>query len=284
MTWMLVVTALNSTNALKNIAGNIVLAGAGKMGGAMLTGWLAGGLDPKRVVVIEPHPSGEIAALAAKGIRLNPSPAKTGDATTLVIALKPQMFREAGPGLKPFAKPSTLVVSIMAGITIAAIEQVCGGSVVRAMPNTPAAIGRGITVAVATESVSAAQREVADALLRAIGSVEWVADEGLMDAVTAVSGSGPAYVFLLAEELARAGVEAGLPVDLATKLARETVAGSGELLHRSDLPSATLRQNVTSPGGTTAAALEVLMGPDGMQSLLTRAVAAATRRSRELAK
>ena len=203
---------------------------------------------------------------------------------TLVVALKPQMFGEAGPGLKPFAGSSTLVVSIMAGTTIASLEQVCGGSVVRAMPNTPAAIGRGITVAVAAKNVSAAQRAVADALLRATGSVEWVDDESLMDAVTAVSGSGPAYIFLLAEELARAGVEAGLPLGLATKLARETVAGSGELLHRSELASATLRQNVTSPGGTTAAALEVLMGPDGMHSLLTRAVAAATRRSKELAK
>src|ERR1700742_372207 len=172
----------------------------------------------------------------------------------------------------------------MAGMTIAAIGDVCGGHVVRAMPNTPAAIGRGITVAVAAGTVSAAQRAVADALLRAIGAVEWTGDEMLMDAVTAVSGSGPAYVFLLAEELARAGVEAGLPPELATRLARETVAGSGELLHRSDVPSATLRQNVTSPGGTTAAALDVLMGPDGMQSLLTRAVATATRRSKELAK
>jgi len=152
------------------------------------------------------------------------------------------------------------------------------------MPNTPAAIGRGITVAVAADNVSAGQRAVADLLLRTIGSVEWVDDEKLMDAVTAVSGSGPAYVFLLAEELARAGVKAGLPAELATKLARETVAGSGELLHRSELASATLRQNVTSPGGTTAAALEVLMGKDGMQSLLIRAVAAATKRSRELAK
>jgi pyrroline-5-carboxylate reductase len=152
------------------------------------------------------------------------------------------------------------------------------------MPNTPAAIGRGITVAVAAKNVSAAQRTIADALLRATGSVEWVDQESLMDAVTAVSGSGPAYVFLLAEELARAGVAAGLPVELATKLARETVAGSGELLHRSELTSTTLRQNVTSPGGTTAAALDVLMGPNGMQTLLTRAVAAATQRSKDLAK
>jgi pyrroline-5-carboxylate reductase len=177
-----------------------------------------------------------------------------------------------------------LVVSIMAGATIASISGVCGGAVVRAMPNTPAAIGRGITVAVAAGNVSAAQRTVADALLRATGAVEWVDDETLMDAVTAVSGSGPAYIFLLAEELARAGVEAGLPAELATRLARETVAGSGELLRRSEASSATLRQNVTSPGGTTAAALEVLMGPDGMQPLMIRAIAAATRRSKELAK
>ena len=227
-------------------------------------------------------PSDDINALVTKGIRLNPK--DIGAAATLVLAVKPQMFREAGPALKPFVAPSTLVVSIMAGTPIAALREVCGGSVVRVMPNTPAAIGRGITVGVAANDVSAAQRAVADALLRATGSVEWVDDESLMDAVTAVSGSGPAYIFLLAEELARAGVEAGLPAELATKLARETVAGSGDLLRRSELASATLRQNVTSPGGTTAAALEVLMGDGGLQQLMIRAVAAATRRSKELAK
>jgi pyrroline-5-carboxylate reductase len=273
-----------TTDTLQDISGPIVLAGAGKMGGAMLSGWLAQGLDAKHLGVIEPHPADEIRALAAQGIRLNPSPQDIGAATTLVVALKPQMFREAGMMLKSFVAPSTLTVSIMAGTTIESIGQVCGGMVVRAMPNTPAAIGRGITVAVAASDVSPAQRRVADALLRATGSVEWIDDEGLMDAVTAVSGSGPAYIFLLAEELARAGVEAGLPAELATKLARETVAGSGELLHRSELSSATLRENVTSPGGTTAAALEVLMAKDGLQPLLTRAVAAATRRSKELAK
>jgi pyrroline-5-carboxylate reductase len=275
---------LNTTNSLKNVSGTVVLAGAGKMGGAMLSGWLAQGLDARRVVVIEPTPSDDIRALAAGSVRLNPSPKDVSDIAALVVALKPQAFREAGPGLRVFVEPATLVVSIMAGMTIASISQVCGGSVVRAMPNTPAAVGRGITVAVAAKNVGDVQRATADALLGAIGSVEWVQDEALMDAVTAVSGSGPAYVFLLAEELARAGVEAGLPEALASRLARETVAGSGELLHRSDIAAATLRQNVTSPGGTTAAALEVLMGPDGMQSLLTRAVAAATRRSKELAK
>jgi pyrroline-5-carboxylate reductase len=275
---------VTASKPLQDISGTVVLAGAGKMGGAMLSGWLAQGLDAKRVVVIEPHPSDDIRALVAKGVRLNPPPKDVGDVAALVVALKPQAFREAGPGLKPFAGPATLVISIMAGTTIAGIAEICGGSIVRAMPNTPAAIGRGITVAVAAKNVGPAQRAIADGLLRATGSVEWVEDESLMDAVTAVSGSGPAYVFLLAEELARAGVEAGLPEELATKLARETVAGSGELLRRSNFSSATLRQNVTSPGGTTAAALEVLMGSDGMQSLLTRAVAAATRRSKQLAK
>ena len=275
-------TSLNNSNALQNIAGTIALAGAGKMGGAMLTGWLAQGLDAQRVVVFEPAPSAEIAALAARGVRLNPKDA--GAISTLVIAVKPQSFREAGAALKSHVASATLVVSIMAGTTIKSLQETVGGAVVRAMPNTPAAIGRGITVAVADKGVSAAQRATADALLRATGAVEWVDDEKLMDAVTAVSGSGPAYIFLLAEELARAGVAAGLPEELAARLARETDAGSGELLHRSDLAAAALRQNVTSPGGTTAAALEVLMGKDGLQQLMIRAIAAATARSKELAK
>jgi pyrroline-5-carboxylate reductase len=277
-------TASPTTQSLAHMAGTIVLAGAGKMGGALLTGWLARGLDACDIVVVEPHPTGEIAALTARGVRINPPPQDVGAVAALVVAVKPQIFRDAGPALRPFVGTGTLVLSIMAGTTIADIAEVCGGSVVRAMPNTPAAIGRGITVAVPASTVGAGQRAMADALLRATGAVEWIDDEALMDAVTAVSGSGPAYVFLLAEELARAGVEAGLPAALATRLARETVSGSGELLRRSELSSATLRQNVTSPGGTTAAALEVLMGADGMQSLLTRAVAAATKRSNQLAK
>ncbi len=277
-------TSSEAPRALQTIDATVILAGAGKMGGALLTGWLAQGLDPKRVAVIEPHPSDDIRALAAKGVRLNPAPDGIGAVAALVVAVKPQMFQEASAALKPLVQSNTLVVSIMAGTTIAALSKACGGSVVRAMPNTPAAIGRGITVAVANKDVGAAQRAMAHALLAATGSVEWLDDEALMDAVTAVSGSGPAYVFLLAEELARAGVAAGLPAELAAKLARETVAGSGELLHRSELDAATLRQNVTSPGGTTAAALNVLMQPDAMQALMTRAVAAATMRSKELAK
>jgi pyrroline-5-carboxylate reductase len=275
---------MNNTEPLAHINGNIILIGAGKMGGAMLSGWLAQGLDPRRIAVIEPSPSVEITALSAKGVRFNLSPADAGAVAAVVVAVKPQSFGEVAATLQSYTGSDPLVVSIMAGTTIASLEAVGGGTVVRAMPNTPAAIGRGITVAVAAKTVSTAQRAIADALLRAIGSVEWVEDEKLMDAVTAVSGSGPAYVFLLAEELARAGVEAGLPAELASRLARETVAGSGELLHRSPLPAAKLRQNVTSPGGTTAAALEVLMGREGLQQLMTRAIAAATDRSRQLAK
>ncbi|MDR6661946.1 pyrroline-5-carboxylate reductase [Tardiphaga robiniae] len=276
-------TSSTTSRALNDIDGHIVLAGAGKMGGAMLTGWIAGGLDPKRTIVIDPYVSDEIKALAAKGVRLNPDVKDIGAVAALVLAVKPQMFAEVGPTLRAIAG-SSLVVSIMAGTTIAGIAKACGGKVVRAMPNTPAAIGRGITVAVAASDVSPEQRGLTDALLRATGSVEWVEDESLIDAVTAVSGSGPAYVFLLAEEMARAGIAAGLPPELAMKLARETVSGSGELLRQSDLDAATLRKNVTSPGGTTAAALAVLMADDGFEPLLSRAIAAATARSKELAK
>src|SRR3569833_428387 len=274
----------SSSDALKNISGSIVLAGAGKMGGAMLTSWLAQGVAANKLAVIAPAPSSEIAALAAKGLRSNLTLADLGDVAALVVAVKPQMFADAAPQLRALVAPSTLVISIMAGTPIAKLSQACGGKVVRAMPNTPAAIGRGITVAVAEAGVEKSQRATADALLRATGSVEWIEDEALMDAVTAVSGSGPAYVFLLAEELARAGVAAGLPEALAMKLARDTVSGAGELLNRSDLPAATLRQNVTSPGVTTAAALSVLMGEDGFAPLLTRAVAASTSMSKELTK
>lgn len=269
--------------ALAAIPGTLVLVGAGKMGGAMLDGWLARKLPPRKVVILEPQPSRAIKSLVRRGVRINPK-APIAPAAAIVIAVKPQSAPEALAPLAPLIGPNTLVVSIMAGRTIAFLERALPpAAVVRAMPNTPAAIGRGITVAVGNRRVKAPARKLAHALLSAIGTVEWVTDETLMDAVTAVSGSGPAYVFLLAEALARAGAAAGLPPALAERLARETVAGAGELLHRSPLPAATLRENVTSPGGTTAAALEVLMGEDGLAALLTRAVAAATRRSRELA-
>jgi pyrroline-5-carboxylate reductase len=179
-----------------------------------------------------------------------------------------------------------VVLSIAAGRTIAGFERhlASGTAVIRSMPNTPAAIGRGITVAVGNPHVTPAQRQACDGLLAAVGEVAWVDDEDLLDAVTAVSGSGPAYAFYLAECLGDAGIAAGLEPALAKKLARWTVAGAGELLHRSDLGADTLRQNVTSPGGTTFAALQVLMADQGLPKLMREAVAAATRRSRELAK
>jgi pyrroline-5-carboxylate reductase len=273
----------NSATALAAIPGTILLAGAGKMGGAMLTGWLNAGVALSRIAVIEPHISDDLRKLVALDLRVNPTADEAGPLAALVVAVKPQSFADAAALLKTFTTPSTLVVSIMAGMTIGKIGTGCGGAVVRAMPNTPAAIGRGMTVAAPAPAVTATQRAFADALLRSTGEVEWVDDEALMDAVTAVSGSGPAYVFLLAEELAAAGVAAGMPAELATKIARATVSGSGELLHQSDLEAAILRKNVTSPGGTTAAALDVLMGKDGMKELMTRAVAAATKRSKELA-
>jgi pyrroline-5-carboxylate reductase len=275
----------HGTQTLTDLPGTIVLVGAGKMGGAMLDGWLALGLDPKRVVVIDPQPAPEIRALTERGVRINPAAGTVGTAAAIVIAVKPQVAPEVVPTLKLYVGPATVAVSIMAGRTLDFVEQAlpAAAALVRAMPNTPAAIGRGITVAVPNAHVSPAQRALVHALLSATGAVEWIADEALMDAVTALSGSGPAYVFLLAEVLARAGAAAGLPADLAARLARATVAGSGELMHRSPLDAATLRQNVTSPGGTTAAALDVLMAKDGLEPLMADAVAAATRRSRELA-
>jgi pyrroline-5-carboxylate reductase len=268
---------------LKSIQ-SLVLLGAGKMGSAMLEGWLTRGLGPKKITVIEPQPVKAIKALGRRCVKINPK-GKTAPASVVVIAVKPQSAPEALPAIAPYVGKATLAISIMAGRTIGFLEQSmpAGVAVVRAMPNTPAAIGRGITVAVGNGGVSARQRKLATALLAAIGAVEWVTDESLMDAVTATSGSGPAYVFLLAEAMTQAAIAAGLPADLAAKLARETIAGSGELLRRSPLDAATLRQNVTSPGGTTAAALEVLMGSGGFDALLARAIAAATRRGHELA-
>jgi pyrroline-5-carboxylate reductase len=270
--------------SLSDFDGTLVLVGAGKMGGAMLEGWHRLGLKFDQVVAIEPEPAPEIIMLGQRGLRINPA-LDTFAATAIVFAVKPQIAAQVLPGLARLVRDDTVVLSIMAGRPLAFLEKAlpANAAIVRSMPNTPASIGRGITVAVPNALVSKAQRDLADKLLRATGAVEWVADEALMDAVTAVSGSGPAYVFLLAESLARAGAAAGLPADLSARLARATVAGAGELLHRSALDAATLRQNVTSPGGTTAAALDVLMSPDGLDPVMNRAIAAATRRSRELA-
>ena len=266
--------------------GTLVLVGCGQMGSAMLRGWLASGAASRFVVV---EPAGMPPALSgatgvewhavADAIPESPAP------DAVVFAVKPQVFDEVVPAYRRWARPGTLFLSIAAGKTIGGLARHLGAdaALVRAMPNTPAAIGRAITVACANPHVSPPQRLLCGDLLAAIGDSTWVEDEALMDAVTAVSGSGPAYVFLLIETLAAAGAKAGLPPELALQLARATVAGSGELARLSAESPGKLRENVTSPGGTTRAALDVLMGAAGMASLMERAVAAATVRSRELA-
>ena len=262
------------------------LFGAGKMGIAMLEGWLERGLPPGAVSVIEQAPSDRLKSLqAARGFALNPDLSSAKGAGVLVLAIKPQSLDAAAADLAFIAEEKTLVISILAGKTIANLQarMPAAKAFVRAMPNTPAAVGRGISGVAASPGVSAAQRHQTEQLLTAIGEVEWMADEGLIDAVTAVSGSGPAYVFYLVECLARAGAAAGLPEDSARRLARATIEGAGELLYQdSQTAPSTLRENVTSPGGTTAAALAVLMAGDGMQPLMTKAVAAAKRRGAEL--
>ena len=271
------------------IDGTLLLAGAGNMGSAMLAGWLQEGLAPAQILVQDPAPPARATELLARhGLTAQAAVGALSDPpAVIVVAVKPQVMDEVFPGLAKLAGKSTVVLSIAAGRTIAGFARhlPAGSAVVRAMPNTPAAVGRGITVGVPNAHVTARQRATCDALLRAIGEVSWIDDESLIDAVTAVSGSGPAYVFYLAECLADAAVKAGLPPELAQKLARTTVAGSGELLHQSDLGADVLRQNVTSPGGTTYAALQVLTARNGgLKELMREAVAAAARRSRELAK
>jgi pyrroline-5-carboxylate reductase len=267
--------------------GRLLLIGCGKMGGAMLRGWLRRGVRAADVTVVEPDaaapadPIGQGVTLVGDAARL---PAELAP-SVVVLAVKPQMMDGAISTLTRFVRPESAFLSIAAGRTIGYFEEKLGGeaAIVRSMPNTPAAVGRGITVACANRNVSAAQRAQCDDLLAAVGEVAWVEDEALLDAVTAVSGGGPAYVFLLIECLAEAGAAAGLPPDLAMRLARATVCGAGELAHLSAEPASVLRRNVTSPGGTTLEALKILMSPDGLQPLLTKAIAAATRRSRELA-
>ena len=269
------------------ISGHLLLVGCGKMGGAMLRGWLQRGVQPRDVTVIEPNMA-SVADLATAGIRLLADAAELQadlKPVVVVLAVKPQMMDGALPACRRFVGANTVFLSIAAGRTIAYFERDLGAqsAIVRSMPNTPAAVGRGITVACPNRHVTAAQRELCEQLLAAVGEVAWVEDEGLLDAVTAVSGGGPAYVFLLIECLAEAGAAAGLPPDLAMRLARVTVSGAGELARLSSEPAAVLRQNVTSPGGTTLEALKILMTADGLQPLMTKAIAAATRRSRELA-
>lgn len=272
--------------AAATLPASLVLVGAGKMGGAMLQGWLKVGMDPRAIAILEPRPSEEMAALcSAQDIALNP-PKPAAGAEVVVLATKPQVLDEAAAAVDRLLGPRTLLVSILAGKTIGDLRSRLPGAraIVRAMPNLPAGIGRGATGAAASPEVEESQRRLADVLLRSVGIVEWLPSETLVDAVTAVSGSGPAYVFHLVECLAAAGAEAGLPKDLAERLARATVTGAGELLFQTEETPARLRENVTSPGGTTAAALEILMAqPGGLADLMREAVAAAKKRAEELA-
>jgi pyrroline-5-carboxylate reductase len=236
------------------------------------------------VQVFDPAPPAEsVEFLTRARVAIKPAPEAGTQAAVIVVAVKPQIIKTVLPTLRPLVGPKTIGVSIAAGTTLATLEEGLGPiALVRAMPNTPAQVGRGVTAAVANRLVDVPGKALVGALLDSVGASVWVEDEALIDAVTAVSGSGPAYVFLLAECLEAAGIEAGLPPAVAAQLARATVAGAGELLHRSDLPAEQLRKNVTSPNGTTAAALEVLMGEGGLRPLMVKAVAAAAKRSREL--
>jgi pyrroline-5-carboxylate reductase len=269
-----------------DLPASLILVGAGKMGGALLEGWIRLGMPGERVTVIDPNASPVLVATCEQhGIALNPSLSTLRPAEVAVLGIKPQMLDSAAATVSQIVDGKTLLISILAGKTIgdlrARLPMVA--SIVRCMPNLPASVQRGVTGAAPSPEVTPAQRRTTDALLSGVGSVEWLASEDLIDAVTAVSGSGPAYVFHLVECLAAAAEKLGLPADMAERLARGTVEGAGELLHRSPLPASTLRENVTSPAGTTAAALEVLMQREGLAPLIADAVAAAHRRAGELA-
>ena len=265
----------------------LLLVGCGKMGSAMLEGWLEMGLPPEQIHIIEPY---ALIAEELRGRGLDAVAAQSDlpaglNPGIVLFAVKPQSMDEAVSAFTGYRSPNTTFLSIAAGKTIAYFENILGAetAIVRSMPNTPAAVRRGITVATPNANVADQQRRICSNLLEAVGDVAWVDDEELLDAVTALSGGGPAYVFLLAECMAQAGIDAGLPAELSDQLARVTVSGAGELMRQSDETPSTLRENVTSPGGTTAEALKVLMADAAWQSLMTRAISAATARSKELA-
>ena len=265
----------------------LILLGCGKMGSAMLEGWLEIGLDKKQIYIIEPH-NQTADILRKNGLTtlnsLEQFPSNL-EPEIVIFAVKPQTMDEVAAACSRYCSPNTTFLSIAAGKTIKYFQDILGTDaiIVRAMPNTPASIRRGITVAIGNAHVSNTQKETCRRLLEAVGEVLWVENEDLIDMVTALSGGGPAYVFLLTECMAQAGIDAGLPPQLSNQLARVTVSGAGELMHKSAEMPDILRQNVTSRGGTTAEALKVLMAENGLQSLMTRAIAAATERSKELA-
>lgn len=270
---------------MSGAANSIALVGAGNMGGALLAGWLADGYSPQSITIIDPSPPRSVIDIIADH-QLRHELAAPGNyqPDVIIIALKPQVMDAALPAIRPLVGPNTVTVSVAAGTTIGSIEHILGKTaIVRAMSNTPAQVRRAITVCVGNSYVTTDHRTSVTHLLASVGQVEWVESETLIDAVTGLSGSGPAYVFHLAEAMARAGVTAGLPEKLALSLARATICGAAELMHQSPLSAAELRANVTSPNGTTQAALEILMADEGLTALMTKAIAAATKRSSELA-
>lgn len=267
----------------------ILLIGCGKMGSAMLSGWLKQGLKADAVQIVDPYLE---PIKSAFGVLPEDALHETVDALAqklvpsfVILAVKPQMMDDALKSLQSFNLSSSVILSVAAGKTIDYFTGHLGSDqpIIRAMPNTPAAIGRGITVCTANRFVSDEHKVISTTLLETVSTVEWIDDESLMDAVTALSGSGPAYVFYMVEAMAAAGESIGLPAELSKKLARETVSGSGALLDASEENASRLRENVTSPGGTTAAALDVLMGDDGIAKIMRRAMQQAKIRSKELA-
>jgi len=264
-----------------------LVVGAGKMGGALLKGWIASkAITPNQLIILDPHP-GEAAqaAIKAGALHLTNSSNKLKHIKYLLLAIKPQMFSKLAPAIAEELSDDALIISILAGTSLTSLQDVFKTqSLIRAMPNTPAAIGKGITAYTKGPNVSAAQTQMTETLLAAGGKVHHVANEHLIDVVTAVSGSGPAYVFHMVEALEAAAIKIGLPEDLAPDFARQTIIGAAGLLESSDEPASQLRQNVTSPNGTTQAALDVLMGLEGLPPLMRETVQAALRRAKELAK
>lgn len=263
----------------------LLLAGCGNMGAALLQGWIAAGIPAEAIRIIEPSGADRAVAAGASAAQVfTEAPTDGVMPRAIVLAVKPQIIGAVAPALRPLIGPDTLVISIAAGTTLKTLAELTGGHarLIRSMPNTPAAVGRGATVMVARPEVSAEERALTKTLLSAVGSAYEVDNEAHMDAVTALSGSGPAYVFYMIECLARAGTELGLPEALALDLARDTVAGAGELAKRSQEHPSTLRVQVTSPNGTTAAGLGVLMSEQGLAPLIRATLTAAADRSREL--